>query len=597
MKAIMVGLFASIFLTLVTPVAISALPGVVISQLQTGDTLSGNNEAVELYNNTSANIDVTNYCIRYSSYASPTLSSSPKYCFVPPDGQTQIHLESYRYVSIFTLNMLDPGGLIPDGRFTGSGMAGAGGHIKILDSVGVVRDTVGWGTAQYAEGYLPPLNFAPPAPNNSQSLVRKTAATPQLQDTDNNSADFELKTSQFRTGGLYEVRIPVDLCPAIDGIQEELPAGYGFDEAGDCAQLALDLCSNLERIQVQIPEGMARDVTGACYVDVCQNINGLQSVVPYGYRIYGEDCVTLESRSIQINEILPNVTGSDSGYEFIELYNPNDSAVDLSGYILEIGKNYEYRYQFGYDGPGTTLPAYGYVVFHDDELGFSLLNTTSQIRLTAPAGNVVSETTYNYPKEDEAWAYFAQGWGYTNQPTPLTSNTTSFSDDANILGTTTNSSLKECGAGKYRHPITNRCRNIETDTNMLVACDADEYRNPETNRCRKVASLASVLTPCNIGFERNPDTNRCRKIASASTYLTPCQPGYERNPATNRCRKSTALSTPAAIHTDDKPVANGWVKTSMIFVIGLTATGYGIYEWRSELSSVFGKLFRLGQNK
>ena len=154
-----------------------------------------------------------------------------------------------------------------------------------------------------------------------------------------------------------------------------------------------------------------------------------------------------------------------------------------------------------------------------------------------------------------------------------------------------------CGPGKYRHPLTNRCRNVETDVVTFAGCDADEYRNPETNRCRKISTAASLLTPCDATQERNPETNRCRKIlASTDTALTPCAAGYERNPETNRCRKVIASAANTAVIGD---VQNESQSTNNNRYIGLAAFGavivYGIYEWRTEIIKLFRRFLPMSQ--
>ena len=83
MKATVVGLFAALCGILVLPNGVSALGGIVISQLQTGNSLSASNEAVELYNNTDEDWDITNWCVRYTSSSSQVFQPTPRYCFIP----------------------------------------------------------------------------------------------------------------------------------------------------------------------------------------------------------------------------------------------------------------------------------------------------------------------------------------------------------------------------------------------------------------------------------------------------------------------------------------------------------------------------------
>ena len=52
-----------------------------------------------------------------------------------------------------------------------------------------------------------------------------------------------------------------------------------------------------------------------------------------------------------------------------------------------------------------------------------------------------------------------------------------------------------------------------TDANGV--CPAGKYRNPLTGRCKKIET--EKTKECAPGYERNPETKRCRKIKSANT--------------------------------------------------------------------------------
>ena len=560
---------------------------VVISQLSTGDSQSGSNEFVELYNNSTSDIDVSNWCIRYSTIAD-SLQGSPRYCFTPSDGQTKIYLTAHSYAIIVTPSYAMPGGSSPDGRFTGSNMSATGGHIKLLDSNGGVIDKVGWNTVTTSA--VSPEGMAALAPSAVQSLTRKLTGS-LYQDTDNNKNDFELKTPLLHGGGIYELRTPVDICGNLADIQEVLPAGYGYDEAGNCEAIVNDVCINIDKIQLSVPVGMEQRDDGSCAMppqDVCLNLDGLQVIVPTGYVRSGDTCVHLEDRELWLSEILPNVSGSDTGREYIEIYNPQSEPITLSGYTLYIGKNFEKAYPLPLLAGKTVVPAYGFVTFSDSELGATLLNTLSGVRLVAPAGNVVSETVYSDPGDDQAWAYIDGAWQYTSVPTSGTANIAT-PENGEVESAST---VASCPVGKYRNPLTNRCRTIEADAAILADCQEGYYRNPETNRCRKIAA-AAVLVACQTGYTRNPETNRCRKDGTDDDGLTPCKAGQERNPATNRCRNVSALTTPASVAEAEESA--GTSNTALPWVIGIAAVGavgYGIYEWRHELAGAVSGLFR-----
>lgn len=86
---------------------------------------------------------------------------------------------------------------------------------------------------------------------------------------------------------------PVDVCPNIDGMQSEVPAGYVKDANGNCVAtppppVDTDVCPNIDGMQDKIPDGYVKDENGNCVVittdtDVCPNIDGMQKEVPAGY--------------------------------------------------------------------------------------------------------------------------------------------------------------------------------------------------------------------------------------------------------------------------------------------------------------------------
>ena len=69
-----------------------------------------------------------------------------------------------------------------------------------------------------------------------------------------------------------------------------------------------------------------------------------------------------ELGSVVINELLANSAGA--GPDWIELYNPTDQAIDLSGWYLSDDANDLTRYRIA---EGTSIPAGGYLVFYEDQ--------------------------------------------------------------------------------------------------------------------------------------------------------------------------------------------------------------------------------------
>ena len=529
-----VGLFLFSFLVLILfpQTVFASTAGPVIYQLQTHGSSIASAEYVSVKNNGTSEVDVSNWCMVYSSSSDVTQTTLK--CLTPPDVNTKIWLPANAYFSFTTNEFLTtPLSYIPDGIFN-AGMAATSGHIKLVDANKNVIDKLGWGSA------LSPEAVAKPAHSPGTILQRVGS------DTDNNLVDFTQTTlSSIPSSGLYEEVMPVDECPNIPGLDVAVPTGY------------------------------MKDGDGNCYEDICDNVGGLQKVLPSGYYQEGIDCEILR---LKLTELLPNVSGSDDGKEFIEIYNPTNYRVDLGGFLLQIGPSYSKNFVL----PTFVLNPYNFASFSDTQTAVTLPNTSASVKLLTPDGQEVDETfTYQDPKDDQAWALFDDSWQYTNQPTASKTNLTSVALESNTI-------IDEptpCPEGKYRNPETNRCKTIETETGPKP-CATDQIRNLETNRCRSIFSNDSGLSPCKPGQTRNTETNRCRNSATLASALKPCSPNQERNTETNRCRNKTASEIAASeikdVESEVKADQGGWLLAG---TAGVGLAGYGAAEWRTEISS------------
>jgi len=257
----------------------------------------------------------------------------------------------------------------------------------------------------------------------------------------------------------------------------------------------------------------------------------------------------------RINELLPNPVGSDSGKEFIELYNPNqDDAVSLDGLSILVGTDTVKEYPLP---PDVSIPPLGYVTVTNQEVGYTLVNTSGKVQLAQDGQPVGEPVEYTSPKEGQSWAYIDGTWQYTTQPTPASAN-------GAVLG------ARQDTASKSK--------------TSSVPCAENQFRNPATGRCKRIESPATPA-PCKAGQERNPETNRCRSIAAASAAPAPCKEGQVRNPDTNRCRAVVKMSD-AAYPVQATMVAGTalrWYYWVAIGGIVLLVGGYALWEWREEL--------------
>ncbi|NTW61457.1 lamin tail domain-containing protein [Candidatus Saccharibacteria bacterium] len=584
---------------------------IVISQIKPGKSTSS--RLVELYNNADVPIEITDWCVYYSS-PSEVKQTPALGCFLPSAPSDHIFIDSHGYILLASSQTKLPSDLVIDG---GLG-TGNSGHVFLVNNFDQEVDRVGFA----ALGYTASRPEAAQALLGDSKIIERKwdELTSTYIDTDNNEVDFlpSVTRNIYQYGQIYDVS---DICLNLDGIQEAVPNGYTLDEAGNCMPPPVDVCSNLDGLQLDVPVGYGQDDSSNCRMDICLNLDGLQEALPEsmylndaGECVYRDLCPNLadiqitlptgyiedsnencihDYRPLEISELLANPDGSDDGREFIEIYNPNANDVSLSDYMLFVGPAYAKAYDFE---PDQVIKAGEYLAIYNDKVNFTLTNTGSAVRLHSDDGRY-SETSYINAQDDMAWAMIDGAWLYSNRPTPGAANLISIADAQLDEIPASVSNLKPCAEGEERNPLTNRCRAISS-VSGLVPCKAGQYRSEETNRCRNIVSDISMLIPCAEGEERNPVTNRCRSVAVlAASTLKPCPEGQERNPTTNRCR-NIITSMPTAAYAPTQVVGQSSNIAMWSFIsVGLVAILYGVWEWRQEIMQLVKKITLLRRQK
>ncbi len=573
MQIIRVGVLFVFFISqfFALPVAQAApSPGVLISHVIAGETHNSltyhNSELVALYNNSATDIDVTGYCLWTKASTTTALAC------IQADANTRVFIKARNYLTVASTQFVANHAYGADTTYAAANKITVGSDsVFIRDSTGAEVDRVEWSSG-FATG---------------NTLVRKETAPGSgvLLDSDPATiGDFAvLPQVTYPANASYDVTTVVDVCPNREGVQETMPPGFLPDEQGNCQP---DSCVNVAGLQVSVPAGYDSDASGNCFEhDECNNIPGVQTVVPANMMPSGSACMW-DLVPLLVTEILPNAEGSDTGNEFVEIYNPGDRVADLALYGLRIGVAGDKAASFP---GGTTIAPGEYRSFSDQSLKATLVNTSGRVVLVGIDGVTYGDSgVYDSPPDGQSWALLDGAWQYTNRPSPGAANMTPLVEEAAPVSDATDG-LAPCPTGKYRNPLTNRCRTIEADANVLGACDEGQYRNPETGRCRKIA-VAAALTPCKDGQYRSEETNRCRNIVTANTQK-PCKDDQYRSEETGRCRNLTATTPPEAAFAV-QPVKDG----AMAFVgwwalggIGLLALGYAGWEWRNELVAAFGR--------
>lgn len=468
-------------------IADSSNADVVIYQVQAGTQGSASSEYISIYNNSDNDINITNWCLVYSSASDKTQNNLV--CFKAKSPKSNVMLSARSFASFATNEFESLNNYSSDAQFS-PGIAATAGHIKLVDEDKTSIDVVGWGSAVKPEG------TAIKAPAINKILQRKFFNENIMQDTNINTEDFiETELVIPQDSGLFEQEVEVD-CPS---------------SQPDCAN----------------------------YHPV-------------------------------FSEVLPDPIGADGGNEFIEIHNPYGHAINLEGYVLQLGPSFTKQYRL----KEFLLKPNEYIVLSDTEIGFSLPNTKGSLRLINKWDETVDYMEYANAEEGKSVAYINGEWLNTYSPTPGYKN--------EILD------VLPCELGKIRNPETGRCIMATKEEISKVECKPNQERNPETGRCKAKAS-AKLLTACKPNQTRNPETGRCKNISSANT-VKPCQEGQERSKETNRCRKISSKVNKAEVKDVESPMIKNSPKWWIAGIGIFGAVGYAVFEWRRELFSVFSTL-------
>ena len=331
-----------------------------------------------------------------------------------------------------------------------------------------------------------------------------------------------------------------------------------------------------------------------------KNLNN-QEVVPYSR----PSCKNLESNpdskpprelnkceGLKLNEIASNVDE-----QFIEIINSGEKTVITTGCKLTVGDS-GVRENIG----DIELNPGEFLTIKIKNTNLKLPKTKGKVYLLDEAGSKIDAAEYEKLAKSSSWSLIDDEWMQTFMITENSENIFKEYPDCqsgyerNALGKcvkiATPPAESPCPAGQYRHPETRRCRKIEA-AKTITPCKDGYYRSEETGRCRSIASAAAkTLKPCPEGQFRNSSTGRCKKIASTDDIAKECPEGFERNPQTKRCRKikSASMPTVGSAAAEVKQVAGATWGWWVFGGVSLLAVGYGVWQWRWEISQFVRKI-------
>ncbi len=139
-----------------------------------------------------------------------------------------------------------------------------------------------------------------------------------------------------------------------------------------------------------------------------------------------------------INELLPNPVGSDN-YEFVEIFNPEDVVVDLSGWIL---KDASTSFIF----TDEKIEPHSYLMLPRTKTKIALNNSGEEtVELVDSFGEIISAVIYSKSFEGESFVFDEGVWKWTTTPTAGLPNmiTLSVADSENSSGSSSGSESKD----------------------------------------------------------------------------------------------------------------------------------------------------------
>lgn len=342
--------------TLVPFSARAASMTVVISEVQTATAVSASQEFVELYNASPSDMPLTGWTIEYKAATSPDVAASWS-----KRATLAGVIRGYGFYLAAPKTYLANA----DTEWSAT-LAGSAGNIRVKDGKGVVVDRLGYGQTANASESAPAA-----APPTGQSLERLPGRLNELAgngtDTDNNTADFVLRATPLAQSTASSPEAPVVLTPEKDIVTTPPPA------------------------TVQDPVV----------------VDDAPAVPVYA--------------SVDISELLPNPMAPlvDSHDEFVELHNPNPTAINLAGYTLRTGLNFHDFHIL----PSITVAPDAYFAVYASQTKMSLLNAGSTVQILDPSGELVDQTSaYAAAPNGQAWAKFGNTWRWTLQTTPSQPN-------------------------------------------------------------------------------------------------------------------------------------------------------------------------------
>ncbi|MCX6807729.1 MAG: lamin tail domain-containing protein [Patescibacteria group bacterium] len=123
----------------------------------------------------------------------------------------------------------------------------------------------------------------------------------------------------------------------------------------------------------------------------------------------------IDYSGLRFSEIFPNPKGKDKSFEWIEIQNVGQDEIVLTGLEIRSGKR---KFIF----PERIVSGDEFIVLHDQDLKFSLPNTSGSLKLLDSSGRQIDSVLWDKVPEDQSWIKFNNGWYWSKTSTAGKSN-------------------------------------------------------------------------------------------------------------------------------------------------------------------------------
>ncbi len=399
-----------IFLRAIIAVVLFLFPkivfgSVVINEIAwMGTTISANDEWIELYNNGTEAVDLTNWTLRAIDDVPSIILTGT----IPANGYFLLERTDDTTIPNITADKIYTGALVDSGENLTLRDASNNVVDQIDCSVGwtngnastkqtMEKTTTGWQTSANAGGTPRGINGEGATETSTSTTSEESDETPETPEIPESAIN---NTPPIANAGDNIIGF-VDQEILFDGSLSSDPGGNELSYSWNTGDgNSLDKISLIHKYHYP-----------GTY---------LVTLTVFDGRYYSTDTITVQIQQAQIiiNEFMPNPEGKDEEEEWIEIYNGADSISDISGWQLDDMASGSKAFVFPQN---TFIAPKSYLVFLRQTTKIALNNDIDSVRLLMPDNTVFQEVNYEKPPQGKSSARTEEGFVWS-EPTPGMAN-------------------------------------------------------------------------------------------------------------------------------------------------------------------------------